>query len=92
MAKIIPELEGKLTGLAYRVPTPTVSVVDLATDLAQRASIGEINEAFQSAASGPMEGVLYVERASWSRPTSRATPAPRSSTCRRRWSSTVAGW
>ncbi|MCY4616216.1 MAG: type I glyceraldehyde-3-phosphate dehydrogenase, partial [Chloroflexi bacterium] len=63
VTKIIPDLDGKLTGLAYRVPTPTVSVVDLATDLAQSASVGEINEAFQSAASGPMEGVLYVERA-----------------------------
>lgn len=62
VSKIMPDLEGKLTGLAYRVPTPTVSVVDLATDLAQRASAGEINEAFQSAASGDLEGVLYVER------------------------------
>lgn len=62
VSKIMPDLEGKLTGLAYRVPTPTVSVVDLATDLAQSASAGEINEAFQSAASGDLEGVLYVER------------------------------
>ncbi|MYE31074.1 MAG: type I glyceraldehyde-3-phosphate dehydrogenase [Chloroflexi bacterium] len=62
VSKIMPDLEGKLTGLAYRVPTPTVSVVDLATDLAQSASAGEINEAFQSAALGDLEGVLYVER------------------------------
>ena len=62
VSKIMPELEGKLTGLAYRVPTPTVSVVDLAADLTQAASVGEINEAFQSAASGALEGVLYVER------------------------------
>lgn len=62
VSKIMPDLDGKLTGLAYRVPTPTVSVVDLATDLAQSASVGEINEAFQSAAAGDLEGVLYVER------------------------------
>ncbi|MEZ4501275.1 MAG: type I glyceraldehyde-3-phosphate dehydrogenase [Dehalococcoidia bacterium] len=60
--QIMPELQGRLTGLAYRVPTPTVSVVDLVTDLSQPASVGAINEAFQSAASGPMKGFLYVEK------------------------------
>ena len=62
VGKIIPELKGKLNGVAFRVPTPTVSCVDLVTDLTQTASVGEINEAFQAAASGPMKGVLYVER------------------------------
>ena len=57
-----PELKGKLTGIAYRVPTPTVSVVDLATDLKRPASAEEINEAFQAAADGPMKGILYAER------------------------------
>ena len=62
VGKIIPELEGKLNGLAYRVPTPTVSVVDLVTDLAQSASKGSINEAFLTAADGPMKGFLYFEK------------------------------
>ena len=62
VAKILPELEGKLSGIAYRVPTPTVSVVDLATDLAQSASVGAINEAFQAAADGPLKGILYAEQ------------------------------
>jgi glyceraldehyde 3-phosphate dehydrogenase len=62
VTKIIPQLKGKLTGLAYRVPTPTVSVVDLATDLAQSASVSAINEAFQAAADGPMQGILFTER------------------------------
>lgn len=61
-AKMMPELKGKITGIAYRVPTPTVSVVDLVTELSQPASTGAINEAFASAASGPMKGFLYVER------------------------------
>ena len=61
VTKVIPELEGKMNGIAYRVPTPTVSVVDLVTDLSRTASVGAINEAFQAAASGPMEGILYVE-------------------------------
>ena len=62
VAQIVPELKGKLTGIAYRVPTPTVSVVDLATDLTRAASAAEINEAFQAAADGPMKGILYAER------------------------------
>ena len=61
VAQIVPELKGKLTGIAYRVPTPTVSVVDLATDLTRAASAAEINEAFQAAADGPMKGILYAE-------------------------------
>ncbi len=62
VAQLVPELKGKLTGIAYRVPTPTVSVVDLATDLTRAASAAEINEAFQAAADGPMKGILYAER------------------------------
>jgi glyceraldehyde 3-phosphate dehydrogenase len=62
VSKIIPELEGKINGIAYRVPTPTVSVVDLVTDLEQSASKGAINEAFLAAADGPMKGFLYFEK------------------------------
>ena len=62
VAQIVPELKGKLTGIAYRVPTPTVSVVDLATDLVTSASAEEINAAFEAAADGPMKGILYAER------------------------------
>ena len=59
---IIPELAGKFDGLAFRVPTPTVSVVDLTTVLAQSVSAGAINEAFLAAAEGPMRGYLHYER------------------------------
>ena len=62
IGRLIPELEGRMNGIAYRVPTPTVSCVDLVTDLAHPASPGEINEAFQVAADGPMHGVLVVEK------------------------------
>jgi len=62
VGQIIPELAGKFDGMAYRVPTPTVSVVDLITDLNDRPSTGEINEAFLSAAEGPLKGFLYYER------------------------------
>lgn len=62
VAQIIPELKGKMNGMAYRVPTPTVSVVDLVTDLEQTVSKGTINEAFLAAADGPMKGYLYFEK------------------------------
>ena len=56
----IPELKGKLDGVAMRVPTPNVSVVDLTVQLAKQASAEEINAAFKKAAAGPMKGVLEV--------------------------------
>ena len=62
IGKIIPELEGKMNGIAYRVPTPTVSVVDLVTDLEDKVSKGSINEAFLTAADGPMKGYLFYEK------------------------------
>ncbi len=61
VGKIIPELKGKFDGFAYRVPTPTVSVVDMITNLRDTPSAGEINEAFVGAAGGRMKGYLYVE-------------------------------
>ncbi len=61
VGKIIPELAGKFDGFAYRVPTPTVSVVDMVTQLKDSPSVGEINEAFVAAASGKMQGYLFVE-------------------------------
>jgi len=56
---VIPELAGKLTGIAMRVPVPTGSVVDLTANLAKDASVEDINAAIKAAADGPMKGVLY---------------------------------
>lgn len=55
---VIPELQGKLDGIAIRVPTPNVSLVDLVAELERSASIAEINDAFKKAASGEMKGIL----------------------------------
>jgi glyceraldehyde 3-phosphate dehydrogenase (phosphorylating) len=60
---VIPELKGKLDGVAIRVPTPNVSLVDLTALLDKKASAEEINAALKKAASGPMKGVLAVEDA-----------------------------
>ena len=55
---VLPELEGKLNGMAIRVPTPNVSVVDLVAKLTKKASVEEINGALKTAAEGPLKGIL----------------------------------
>lgn len=55
---VIPELNGKLNGLAMRVPTPTGSIVDLTVKLEKDPSIDEVNAAMKKAAEGPMKGIL----------------------------------
>ena len=58
----IPEVQGKLTGMAMRVPTANVSVVDLTARLSKSTSYDAINQAMQSASEGPMKGILgYTE-------------------------------
>jgi len=62
IGKIIPELKGKLDGVAVRVPTPTGSLVDLVAILKKEATKEEINAAMKKAAEGPMKGILeYTE-------------------------------
>jgi len=62
VGKVIPSLNGKLTGMAFRVPTPDVSVVDLTVNLAKPATYAEICAAMKAASEGPMKGVLgYTE-------------------------------
>lgn len=59
---VIPELKGKFGGMAFRVPTSTVSVVDFTAILSKEASKEEINAAMKQAAEGPMKGILaYTE-------------------------------
>jgi glyceraldehyde 3-phosphate dehydrogenase len=62
VGRVIPELNGKLTGMAFRVPTPDVSVVDLTVNLATPASYEQIKAAMKAASEGPMAGILgYTE-------------------------------
>jgi glyceraldehyde 3-phosphate dehydrogenase len=56
----IPELKGKLDGVAIRVPTPNVSLVDLTVELGKNATAAEINGAMEEAARGRMKGILQV--------------------------------
>lgn len=59
---VIPELKGKLTGYALRVPVPTGSVVDVTFEISKEATVEEINAAIKAAAEGPMKGILaYTE-------------------------------
>lgn len=55
---VIPEMEGKLDGYALRVPTSTVSVIDLTVELGTPTTTEELRQAFRDAANGPMEGIL----------------------------------
>ncbi|OPZ88164.1 MAG: Glyceraldehyde-3-phosphate dehydrogenase [bacterium ADurb.Bin429] len=58
VALVLPQLKGKFHGYAMRVPTPTVSVVDLTVTLAKGASVEDVNAALRAAADGPMQGIL----------------------------------
>ena len=59
---VIPELNGKLHGMALRVPVPTGSITDFVADLGREVSVEEVNAAYKAAASGHLEGVLeYTE-------------------------------
>jgi len=60
VGRVLPDLEGRLSGFALRVPVPTVSVVDLVADLKRPASVDEVNAAFAEAAAGAMKGILEV--------------------------------
>jgi glyceraldehyde 3-phosphate dehydrogenase len=55
---VIPELEGRLHGLAFRVPVPTVSVVDFVAELDKNVTVEQVNQAFRAAADGPLAGIL----------------------------------
>ena len=55
---VIPELNGKLHGMAFRVPTATVSVTDFVATLSRKVTVEEVNAAFKEAAQGPMKGIL----------------------------------
>ncbi|WP_462412460.1 glyceraldehyde-3-phosphate dehydrogenase [Neobacillus sp. Marseille-QA0830] len=57
---VLPQLKGKLHGIALRVPTPNVSLVDLVVDLKQDVTIEQVNQAFTEAKNGPLKGILDI--------------------------------
>ena len=62
VALVIPELKGRFTGMAFRVPTPTVSVVDFTATLKREVTKEEVNAAFKSASEGSLKGIMdYTE-------------------------------
>lgn len=64
VGKVIPELNGKLTGMSFRVPTPNVSVVDLTVNLEKPATYAEIKAAMKTASEGELAGIMgYTEDA-----------------------------
>jgi glyceraldehyde 3-phosphate dehydrogenase len=61
VGEVLPELKGRLDGIAMRVPTPNVSVIDLAAILEKQTSKEEVNAAFKEAAGGALKGILQYE-------------------------------
>jgi glyceraldehyde 3-phosphate dehydrogenase len=59
-ALVIPEVKGRIDGMAMRVPTPDVSIVDLTAELEKTVSVDAVNDAFRAAADGPLNGILAV--------------------------------
>jgi glyceraldehyde 3-phosphate dehydrogenase len=55
---VLPDLKGKIDGISIRAPVPTGSLVDLVVRVGREASVDEVNEAFRTAAGGPLEGIL----------------------------------
>ncbi|MDD5560165.1 type I glyceraldehyde-3-phosphate dehydrogenase [Candidatus Methylomirabilis sp.] len=60
LVKVIPELAGRFNGMAFRVPTPTVSVIDLVAEVDRDVTIDAVNAAFREAAKGSLRGILDV--------------------------------
>ncbi|CAM2744775.1 type I glyceraldehyde-3-phosphate dehydrogenase [Hathewaya histolytica] len=58
VALVLPDLKGKLNGMAVRVPTPTVSMTDLVCEISKETTADEVNAAFKKASEGKMEGIL----------------------------------
>ena len=60
VALVLPQLKGKFNGMAFRVPTPTVSVVDLTCQVSKACSVEDVNKAFEAAAGNELKGILGV--------------------------------
>ncbi len=60
---VIPQLQGKIDGLAIRVPTPNVSLIDLTVETEKDCDVASVNEAFRRAAEGPLKGILQYSEA-----------------------------
>jgi glyceraldehyde 3-phosphate dehydrogenase len=63
VGEVLPELKGKLDGIAIRVPTPNVSLVDLAAELGKPATKEEANAAFEAASKGAYKGIIEYSKA-----------------------------
>ena len=60
VAQVLPQMKGKLNGIALRVPTPNVSVVDLVVQVEKKTTAEEVNDAFRAAAAAELNGILVV--------------------------------
>jgi glyceraldehyde 3-phosphate dehydrogenase len=61
VALVLPEIKGKLDGMAIRVPTPNVSLIDLVVEVEKKTTAEEVNEAFKEASQGPLNNIMRLE-------------------------------
>lgn len=86
LGKVIPELDGRLTGYSLRVPVPVVSIVDLTVTLERDVTVEEVNNAFrEAAAAGPLKGILGYSDEPLVSSDYQETHARRLSTVYQRW-------
>lgn len=86
LGKVIPELDGRLTGYSLRVPVPVVSIVDLTVTLERDVTVEEVNNAFrEAAAAGPLKGIPVIAMNRSSPAITGETHARRLSTVYQRW-------
>jgi glyceraldehyde 3-phosphate dehydrogenase len=84
VGEVLPELKGKLDGISVRVPTPNVSVVDLAVIVNAKVTSDDVNRALQQAADGPLKNILSCSTEELVSIDFKAIRTPPSSTCRTR--------
>ena len=58
VTQVIPDLKGMIHGLAFRVPTPTVSVIDFVCDVSREVTVEQVNDALRTACAGPLRGIM----------------------------------
>merc|ERR1712045_105805 len=86
VAAVLPKYKGKLNGIALRVPTPNVSVVDLVVKVSKKCSSEDVNAAMKAAAEGPMKGIINFEEQRLSPATSCRLTTPTQLMLRLPWS------
>ena len=89
VTKVIPELKGKLDGMAVRVPTPNVSLVDFVTELSKEVTVEDVNAALKNASENELKDILFYNEIPLVSRTTTATQLPLQLMACQRWCWTI---